>query len=263
MAKTKPYYADGALSALYYDVVTAADARLQGDTEVYAGLAPSGGSVLELGAGTGRLTCELAARGFSVTGVDIAAAMLTQARTRVSRLDPEVALRINLRLGDLTALDLKRGFDLVLCPYHTLAHIPAGAAWKNAFVTASRHLAPGGLFAVHLPRLEVMSSLPAIDPKTMVMDRPLDGGLRLRLYVRERNFRAGINRLEQVLDYAVVDPQGAELQRSTERLVYYMQDPQPFAQGAGFTLDRAPIELGGDGDIWVFRKASSAGLQTS
>lgn len=256
MAKTKPYYADGALSALYYDVVTAADARLQGDTEVYAGLAPHGGSILELGAGTGRLTCDLAARGFFVTGVDIAAAMLTQARARVNRLDPETAVRINLRLGDLTALNLKRQFDLVICPYHTLAHIPAGAAWKNAFVTAARHLASESRFAVHLPRLDIMRSLPALDPTTMVMDRPLDGGLRLRLYVRERNFREGINRLEQVLDYAVVDPQGAEVKRSSERLVYYMQDPQPFAQGAGFTLDHAPIDLGGDGDIWVFRKAS-------
>ena len=63
MAKAKPYYAEGGLSALYYDVVTAADARLRGDETIYGELAPPGGSILELGAGTGRLTCELAARG--------------------------------------------------------------------------------------------------------------------------------------------------------------------------------------------------------
>lgn len=256
MAKAKPYYAEGGLSALYYDVVTAADARLRGDEAIYCGLAPASGSILELGAGTGRLTCELAARGHAVTGVDIAAAMLTQARARVAGLEPEAAMRITLRLGDMTALDLRRTFDLAICPYHTLAHIPAGAAWRNTFATAARHLPPGGLFAVHLPRLEVMRSLPAIDPSAMVMDRPLEDGRRLRLYVRDRSFRDGINRLEQVLDYVIVDPRGAELQRSSERLVYFMKDPVPFAESAGLALDRDPIGQGDDGDIWVFRKTS-------
>ena len=102
MVKAKPYYAEGALSALYYDVVTAADARVRGDEAVYVDLAQPGAEILELGAGTGRLTCYLAARGFTVTGVDIAAAMLAQARKRVGALEPEVAAHVTLRLGDLT-----------------------------------------------------------------------------------------------------------------------------------------------------------------
>ena len=255
MVRAKPYYTEGALSALYYDVVTAADARVRGDEDVYVGLAAPGTSILELGAGTGRLTCDLALRGFAVTGVDIAAAMLAQARKRVDALDPQVAQRVTLRLGDLTSLDLNRTFDLVICPYHTLAHIPAGAAWNNGFLTAARHLVPGGLFAVHLPKLEVMQRLGPIDPKARVMDQPMGDGRRLLIYVRERRFRAGLNRLEQVLDYAVVDAAGVEQQRSSERLVLYMQDPQPFAETTGFTLDRPPIDQGGDGDIWVFRKS--------
>ncbi len=254
MAKAKSYYASGALSALYYDVVTAADKRLQGDQDVYAGLASTGATILELGAGTGRLTCGLAALGFEVTGIDIAAAMLAQAKSRVAALDAAVAARIALQLGDLTSVDLKRTFDLVICPYHTLAHIPAGAAWTLGFKTAAKHLPAGGLFAVHLPNLDLMQNLKPIDPKAVVMDQPLEGGRRLRLYVRERSFRAGLNRLEQVLDYAVLDAAGTEVERSSERLALYMQDPQPFALAGGFTLDRPPFDLGGDGDIWVFRK---------
>lgn len=42
MVKAKPYYAEGALSALYYDVVTAADARVRGDEAVYVDLAQPG-----------------------------------------------------------------------------------------------------------------------------------------------------------------------------------------------------------------------------
>lgn len=255
MAKAKPYYGEGALSALHYDTVTAADAHLAGDTDIYAALARPGAAILELGAGTGRLTVDLAARGFEVVGVDLAPAMLAQAKARVAAQPADVAARISLRLGDLTSVDLKRTFDLVICPYHTLAHIPAGAAWKNGFATAARHLPAGGLFAVHLPNLDLMRRLGPIDPKAVVMDRPLPNGRRLRLYVRERSFREGLNRLEQVLDYTVVDAGGTEVQRSSERLVLYMQDPQPFAAAAGFTLDRPAADLGGDGHVWVFRKS--------
>jgi hypothetical protein len=89
----------------------------------------------------------------------------------------------------------------------------------------------------------------------VVLDEPLPGGGRLRLYVRERRFREDLGRLEQVIDYEELGPSGAVLRRSAERLAYSMADPEPFAAAAGLTLDRAPIPLGGVGEIWVFRRA--------
>lgn len=254
MARAKPYYAPGSLSAAHYDLITDADDRLRGDEDIYAGLGPAGGAILELGCGSGRLTAGLAGRGFTVTGVDIAPTMLAQAQARTRALPGEIHDRIELRRGDMTALDLKRTFDLVICPFFTLAHVPAGAAWANTFATAARHLGPGGRAAFHLPRLEIMR-LPGPPPDRAVMDLPLDGGRRLRLFVRERSFREGINRLEQVLEYVVVDAAGREVERSPERLTYYVADPEPTAAKAGLTLDRPPIDLGGVGDVWVFRKA--------
>ena len=254
MAKAKPYYAAGSLSAAYYDLITDADVRLRGDEDIYGGLAPTGGAILELGCGSGRLTFGLARRGFEVVGVDIAAAMLGQAEQRLAALPPDIAGRIALRRGDMTALDLKRPFDLVICPFFTLAHVPTGAAWANTFATAARHLASGGLAAFHLPRLEIMRLPGPKDPDRPVMDVPLPDGRRLLLFVRERSFREGINRLEQVLEYAIADAAGRVLQRSPERLTYYVGDPVAPAAKAGLTLDRPPIDLGGVGDIWVFRK---------
>src|SRR5450432_3939245 len=108
MAPTRPYYAERGLSAAFYDTVTAADARLDGDLAIYAGLAPPEGAILELGVGTGRLAFALAAQGFSVNGVDIAPAMLAQASARRGELDPEIARRLELKRGDMTSLDLKR-----------------------------------------------------------------------------------------------------------------------------------------------------------
>jgi len=131
MTSARPYYGDKGLSAAFYDTVTAADARLHGDVDIYAGLAPAEGAVLELGVGTGRIAIALAERGFSVVGVDIAPAMLAQAAAKQAELDPSVARRVELRRGDMAALDLKRTFDLVVCGYFTLAHVPRGAAWRS------------------------------------------------------------------------------------------------------------------------------------
>src|SRR5882724_778740 len=126
MAPTRPYYAERGLSAAFYDTVTAADAHLKGDVEIYAGLAPAGGSFLELGCGTGRLAFALAERGFTVTGVDIAPAMLAQAAAKQADAEPELARRVEFKRADMTVLDLKRTFDAVICPYFTLAHVPRG-----------------------------------------------------------------------------------------------------------------------------------------
>ncbi|WP_068876230.1 MULTISPECIES: bifunctional 2-polyprenyl-6-hydroxyphenol methylase/3-demethylubiquinol 3-O-methyltransferase UbiG [unclassified Phenylobacterium] len=254
MAKAKPYYAPGSLSAVFYDRITGADAKLLGDEDIYADLPSAGASILELGAGTGRLTTGLAKRGFQVCGVDISPVMLSQAEAAVARLEPEVRQRIELRRGDMTSLDLKRTFDLVICPFFTLAHVPTGAAWRNTFAVAARHLAPGGLAAFHLPKLELMQGLDAPDPRRPVLDQHLGDGRALLLFVLERSFKPGVNRLEQVLEYVLADETGRIAHRSAERLTYYMTDPVPPAATAGLVPDRPPIDLGGVGDIYVFRK---------
>lgn len=254
MAQARPYYADKGLSAAFYDDVTAADTRLAGDVEIYAALGPPGGSVLELGAGTGRVAFALAEKGFTVTGVEIAPAMLAQGLSKRAHLPAEVAGRVTLRRGDMTALDLKRSFDLVICPYFTLAHVPAGAAWRNTFASAARHLGAGGLAAFHLPLAEIMRMPGPANPHLPVFNRPLAHGHRLLLYVRERAYREAVGRLDQVLEYVELDERGATVRRAPERLTYYVTDPEPLAAAAGLVRERDPIPLGGVGEIWVFRK---------
>jgi SAM-dependent methyltransferase len=166
-----------------------------------------------------------------------------------------VAARVALRLGDMTSLDLKQAFDLVICPYFGLAHLPVGAAWRNVFAVAARHLRDGGLAAFHLPLIGLMQQAGPPDPRAAVLDQPLPDRGRLRLYVRERRFRAELGRLDQVIDYEALDARGRPVRRSSERLAYYMADPTPFAAGAGLAPDQAPIDVGGVGEIWVFRKA--------
>jgi SAM-dependent methyltransferase len=254
MTQARPYYAEKGMSAAFYDTVTAADVRLAGDIDIYAGLLKARASVLELGSGTGRLAFALAGRGHSVTGVEIAPAMLAQAQAKRAELEPETQRRVEFRRGDMTSTDLKRRFDLVLCGYFTLAHVPRGAAWRNTFATAARHLEAGGLAVFHLPLVEVMRLPGPADLDLPVLDQRAPTGGRLQLYVRERAFREEVSRLDQVIEYVELDARGEVLRSSFERLTYYWTDPKPLAAAAGLEPDREPILLGGVGEICVFRK---------
>jgi cyclopropane fatty-acyl-phospholipid synthase-like methyltransferase len=56
--------------------------------------------VLDVGCGTGDLSLFLAGRGFSVIGIDLAEAAVTEARTRAFKADPAVRDRVDYRVGD-------------------------------------------------------------------------------------------------------------------------------------------------------------------
>lgn len=255
MARISAYYADKALSAAFYDLVTAHDSSLNGDIDLYAGLAPEGGSILELGAGTGRVAIALAERGFQVLGVDAAPSMLRQAEARRLKLDPCAASRLRFRLADMANLSLGQPFDAVICPFFGLAHLPAGSAWSHVFSGVAAHLSARGRAAFHLPSAKVMKAPGPPDPSQPVARLPVEqGGHELQLFVRERRFREAIGRFDQVIDYVVVDARGATVRSSRERLTYYAADPAPYAAAAGLIPDGAPLDLGGVGAVHLFRK---------
>lgn len=89
--------ADGCAAEVYRLLPAAPEAPM------LAQLVPAGGSVLDLGAGTGRLAHALRDLGLAVTAVDESAAMLAQIRPGVT-----------LVRSNITSLRLKVRYDLVL-----------------------------------------------------------------------------------------------------------------------------------------------------
>src|SRR5947209_3882475 len=81
-------------------------------------------------------------------------------------------------------------------------------AWRNTFDTAARHLNEGGLAPFHLPLVEVMRLPGPADLDLPVLDLPAPTGGRLQLYVREREFREEVGRLDQVIEYVELDGRG-------------------------------------------------------
>lgn len=94
------------------------------------------GRALDLGCGTGGNSVELARRGWSVVGVDIASKPIEVARTAT---DP--SLEIRYEVGDMTVWESGESFDLVLISY---AFPPSGPKRSAAVATAVKALAPAG-----------------------------------------------------------------------------------------------------------------------
>lgn len=124
--------------ARFYDVV-------QGGTpELFAGwiqrrvadLDHPVGAVLELGCGTGAVL-ELLPAAWRKVGVDVSPEMLGIAR--IKGVDAELVE------ADIRSASLDRTFDLVVCVYDTINHVPVDD-WIRVFAVAAQHLAADGVF---------------------------------------------------------------------------------------------------------------------
>jgi SAM-dependent methyltransferase len=106
--------------------------------------ARAGGRVLDVGAGTGRVTLDLAARGVELVALDVCAPLLDALRVRAAGLAVETVH------ADARAFVLDRRVSLVVVPMQTLQLLD-GADGRAAFLQcALAHLEPGGSVAAAL-----------------------------------------------------------------------------------------------------------------
>ena len=114
----------------------------------------SGGPVVELAVGTGRIAVPTAKAGIQVIGVDESPGMLTVAREYAER--EGVAERIELRVGDLRNPPVSERVPLVTIPFRSLLHMPSDAEKTRALAAARALLEPHGLlvFDVFAPSRE-------------------------------------------------------------------------------------------------------------
>jgi SAM-dependent methyltransferase len=134
--------------ARLYDVDLVDD---PGDLDLYLALAGrTGGPILELGTGTGRLAVPLAAAGFDVTAVDLDPAMLERAARRAKAAGEATRRRLTFVEADLLGLSLSGAgtFQLAFIALNSLFLLATREAQLEAFRTLARHLAPGGLAVV-------------------------------------------------------------------------------------------------------------------
>jgi len=113
------------------------------------------GSIAELGAGTGRITCPLAKSGYMVEAVDLMPEMLDALRSRLEGED--WAHYVTVHQGDMRALPLRdASVQMVISPFNALMHLYTWRDLLACFREAHRVLRRGGVFAfdVQLPDIQ-------------------------------------------------------------------------------------------------------------
>ena len=128
----------------------------------------SGGTVLELGCGTGRVTLPIVQSGIDIVGLDNSDAMLAEARSK-ARLPEEGQGNMDLQMGDMREFALGRTFPLVIIPFRGFLALLSVEDQVRCLDRIRKHLSPDGrlIFNIFVP-----------DPQMLVEDE--DAAFHLR-----------------------------------------------------------------------------------
>ncbi len=147
-------------TVIWHDIECGAYAE---DLPLWRSLAASRGDpVLDVGAGTGRVTLDLVAAGYRVTALDRDPELLDALERRLgdnSRIAGDISQTV---IADARDFDLgERRFPLVIVPMQTI-QLLGGAEGRGRFLRcAHRHLTPGGLLAAAIA--EVLELYEVVD----------------------------------------------------------------------------------------------------
>jgi SAM-dependent methyltransferase len=202
----------------------------------------AGGTIVELGVGTGRIAIPIAAAGVHVIGVDSSPGML-----EVCRRQAELAGltdQLDLRQGDLSDPPVTERVRLVTCPFRAYLHLPDEQARLRALGAARELLEPGGklIFDVFAPRRDDIEETHGrwIEREPQIFER------------------ANWDEDAQTLTLSVRGPGG----ESTMQLAWISAAQwRTLLEEAGFEVeacygwfDYRPYRKGGEDQIWVARK---------
>lgn len=146
---SEPFYSDAKL----YDRLFPAR---QPAVEFYrAEAARQGGSVLELGSGTGNKLIPIASDGHPCVGLELSPEMLAEAQRKADAQ----GVALDWVLGDMREFDLGRTFDLVIIAANSLLHLHEAHDLVACFRSVRRHLAPGArlVFDVFNPSVPMLA----------------------------------------------------------------------------------------------------------
>ena len=131
--------------------------------------------VIEIGAGSGRLTLPLARAGVCMVAVDVSISMLAILKSRLAEETSEVRRRVEVVEADASELDLGIRSDLIMVPYFTFNYFLTPQLQDMALQRFSDHLSPRGCLLVDLftplrrienPSTEPVLIVDKVDPTT-------------------------------------------------------------------------------------------------
>ncbi len=146
-----------------YDIIATIYDRVMGAgyTEIYKNLVakysskgPS--SIIDFGSGTGNILSKFSRKNETV-GIDSSKKMLEIAKKK----DP----CSDYYLGDIRTERISQKFDISLCVFDTINHLPQFSDWKKFFDNVAHHLTKEGVFIFDFNTLEKLNE---IDNKPLI-----------------------------------------------------------------------------------------------
>ena len=245
--------------AAAYDAEYAVIRDASGDREFYADLARrSGGPVLEIGCGTGRVLLPIARDGIECVGVDPSDAMLDVLRAKGP---PPNATIVR---GSATGADVgERRFRLVFAAFRVFQHLLTVEDQLAALAFVRGHLAPGGVFAFDVfapdmarlalteePEQEDVRTTDGTDEvlRSHWIERDLAAQVQ-RVWFRHRRVRDGVTVADDVSHISMRWFHRFELEHLLARSGFAIQ-------AVHGSFDRRPYDA--SGDIVVVARAAGA-----
>jgi SAM-dependent methyltransferase len=134
--------------SVYYDLLWA---DKQDDVPFYLAMAKeTGGPVLELACGTGRVLLPLARTGFDVTGIDLSQAMLDKLQAKLDKEPREVQARVALKCADMRDYRFSQEFKLVFCAFNSFLHMMTTDDQLACLRSVREYLADDGRLVIHI-----------------------------------------------------------------------------------------------------------------
>jgi SAM-dependent methyltransferase len=241
-----PERAADALARLY-DLDLASD---PGDLDLYLALAArTGGPLLELAVGSGRLAVPLAAAGYEVTGIDVDAAMLARARGAADEKGRATSRRVHLVEADARTvrLDDAGAYRLATIPLNSIFLMGARADQAAAVRTLAAHLAPGGLAAIDawLPDADDLARYDGRLVLEWVRDDPETGHTVTKTGAAEYDAATGVVRLTTVFESGLQGEPPVRWVRADRLRLVSPDELASFAEAAGLLVE----ELAGGYDL--------------
>lgn len=255
--------AAGDALARLYDLDLAED---PGDLDLYLALAGrTGGPVLELAVGSGRIAVPLAASGVDVTGVDTDPAMLARARNAADAAGPGVARRLRLVEGDARTVRLPDAgaYRLAAIPLNSIFLMGTRRRQADAVATLAAHLAPGGLAVVDawLADADDLSRYDGRLSLEWVREEPGTGRTVTKTASAIYDPASSVVRLTTIFEAAAPGEAAARWVRLDRLRIVGPDDLVAFAEAAGLVVEElagdyelGPLEPGAERVVLVARR---------
>lgn len=232
-------YEDYAFVAEYYDHVI--PYRNRADISFYIEAAEeSGGPVLELGCGTGRVLIPIARSDVQIVGIDLSHHMLQVCHDRLQNEPEEVRARAQIFEADMRNFNLDRTFSLITTPFRPFQHLITVEDQISCLECVNRHLVEGGRLILDIfnPSLESLTrdNLGEEFGEEPRFDMPDGRQVVRRQIVSERDVYNQVIQAELI--YYVTYPDGRE-----ERLVHSFPMRYLFRYEAQHLLERCGFDV--------------------